>query len=89
MKKVKGFKMRSICREHVVLPEDGSLVNFNKIISFNSSAAYLWEAVGDEEFSEEKLRDLLLEHYEIDEQTASTDAANIARSWKEVGIVSE
>lgn len=81
--------MRSLGKEHIVLPEDGSLVNFNKMVSFNSSAAYLWEAVGDEEFTVEKLKDLLVEQYGIDGQVAAADAASIARSWMEVGIISE
>ncbi|MCQ2056839.1 MAG: PqqD family protein [Bacteroidaceae bacterium] len=89
MKKVKGFNMRSLCRENIILPENGSPVNFNKMIALNSSAAFLWKSVGNDEFSVDTLKELLISEYEVDEQTAMTDAGNIARSWIEVGIVSE
>ena len=87
MKKIEGFKMRQLCKEYIVLPESSKLVNFNKMISFNSSAAYLWEAVGDKEFSVEDLTKLLLDKYEVDPQTAGNDAGKIAESWINAGIV--
>ena len=79
--------MRRLCKEYIVLPESSRLVNFNKMISFNSSAAYLWEAVGDKEFSVEDLTRLLLEKYDVDPQTARIDAGKIAESWVNAGIV--
>ncbi len=81
--------MRSLGRENIILPENGSPVNFNKMIVLNSSAAFLWKSVGNEEFSVHTLKELLRSEYEVDEQTAMTDAGNIARSWIEIGIVSE
>lgn len=81
--------MRSLGREHIVLPEDGSLVNFNKMISFNSSAAYLWEAVGESDFTVSTLEKLLKDKYDVDDGTAALDADKIANSWKEIGIVED
>lgn len=89
MKKVEGFKMRSLCKENIILPENGSLVNFNKMVSLNSSAAYLWEALGDEEFTTDTVKELLMKKYGIDEELAAKDAAHIAESWVKIGIVSE
>ena len=89
MKKVEGFKMRSLGKERIILPESGSMVNFNKMISLNSSAAYLWEAIGDSEFTTDTLKELLIEKYGIDNDLAAHDAASLAESWIEIGIVSE
>lgn len=89
MKKVEGFKMRSLGKENIILPENGSLVNFNKMVSLNSSAAYLWEALGDEEFTTDTVKELLVKKYGIDEELAAKDAASIAESWVKIGIVSE
>lgn len=80
--------MRKLGREYIVVAEGRNLVNFNKMISFNESAAYLWENVTDE-FTVDDLARLLLQNYEVDEATAAKDSESIARSWIEVGLVTE
>lgn len=89
MKIKEGFKMRRLGREYIVVPESGGLVNFNKMISFNDTAAYLWEALSGKEFTVEDIKQLLLEKYEVDEEVAGADAARLARSWAETGLVEE
>ena len=81
--------MRKLGREHIVVAEGLAQGNFNKMISLNSSAAYLWEAVGEREFTTDTLKELLKEKYEIDDDLAAHDAASLAESWIEIGIVSE
>jgi len=89
MKVVEGFRMRKLCNEYIIVPESVGLVNFNKMISLNESAAYLWESIQDKgEFDEKTLADLLMEKYEVDEALATKDAAAIAQKWLEVGIIS-
>ena len=82
-----GFKMRSVGRDHIVIPEGKQLINFNKMASLNSSAAYLWEKVVDKDFTVEDLTALLVEKYEIDEQRAKEDAEKLVASLQEAGII--
>ncbi|MBQ0086526.1 MAG: PqqD family protein [Bacteroidales bacterium] len=89
MKIREGFKMRKLGREHIVVAEGSSLVNFNKMISFNDTAAYLWEALSGKEFTVEDIKQLLLEKYEVDGEVAGADAARLARSWAEAGLIEE
>ena len=90
MKVVEGFKLRSLLGENIIVAEGFSQVNFNKMISLNETAAYLWKAVSAmPQFSEDDLKDLLLEEYEVDEATAAADSAAIAAKWKEIGIVED
>ena len=89
MKKVEGLKMRRIGKEYMIIPEGAKLMDFNKMVSFNSSAAYLWESVGDKDFTVSDLAGLLIDKYGIDESIASTDAASIAAKWLEEGLVTE
>ena len=49
MKVKDGFKMRTLLGEHIVVAEGLKNINFNKMISLNASAAYLWESVADRE----------------------------------------
>lgn len=88
MKVVEGFKLRPLGEEFILVPEGGGLVNFNKMVSFNKSAAFLWNAVsGMDSFSVETLADLLVGEYGIDLETALRDSAAIADKWVESGIV--
>lgn len=86
MKLSSGFRMRRLGAEHIVTAEGAGQVNFNKMISLNSSAAYLWQSVEDKEFTVEDLADLLVEKYEIDRETALRDSAVLAEKWIEAGI---
>ena len=89
MKIKEGFILRTICGEHIVVGEGLAQVNFNKMISLNSTAAYLWGEVADKgHFSEDDLKELLLRKYDVDEATAAKDAAYIAGKWVEFGIAS-
>ena len=81
--------MRKLGKENIILAESAKLVNFNKMIVLNESAAYLWDAVGDSDFTVEKLAALLTDKYEVDGQTASADAAKVASEWVKSGIVEE
>ena len=89
MKIKEGFKMRKLGREHILVAEGSGLVNFNKMISFNDTAAYLWETLSGREFAVEDIRQLILDRYGVDEQTADADAANLAQSWAEAGLIEE
>jgi hypothetical protein len=87
MKIIDGFILREIMGQATVIGEGVEQVNFNKIITLNSSAAYLWPAVEGEDFDVAKIADLLIEEYNIDRQTAEKDAKTITDQWIEVGIV--
>ena len=82
-----GFVLRTICGQHVVSGEGTANVNFSKLVSLNDSAAYLFKAVGDGDFTPERLADLLLKEYDVDRETALKDAETLCAQWKEIGIV--
>ena len=86
MKIKEGFVLRTICGQHVVSGEGTANVNFSKLVSLNESAADLFKAVGREDFTAERLADLLLEEYEVDRETALKDAETQCAQWKEIGI---
>lgn len=88
MKVIEGFTMRRLGNEHIIVGEGANLINFNKMIALNSSAAYLWESIQGKEFVAEDLRDLLLAKYDVESSVAEEDAVKIAESWIEAGIVS-
>ena len=87
MKTKKGFKLRSICGENVIVAEGIENIDFSKIISMNESAAYLWQNIEGKEFTEKKLVDLLTAEYEVDEATARQDVATMLQQWTEAGML--
>ena len=87
MKIVDGFKLREVCGEFVVVPEGSKLVNFNKMLSLNGSAAFFWMAVEGKDFDVQTLADLLVKEYEIDSALALYDAGKILDKWVEIGEV--
>ncbi|MGN0188725.1 MAG: PqqD family protein [Candidatus Cryptobacteroides sp.] len=89
MKIIDGFRMRTIAGESVVIGEGMAQINFNKLISLNSSAALLWQSVEGKEFTVDDLCKVLLENYDITEDVARKDSEAIAKAWIEAGIVSE
>ncbi len=86
MKIKEGFTIRTICGENVVVGEGLAQVNFNKILSLNESAAYLWKAVQGKEFTVDTLTDLLMEQYEVSREQASADAAKLIDVWVKEGV---
>ena len=72
-----------------IIGEGISQVNFNKMITLNDSAAYLWQSVEGKEFSVEDLTRLLTDKYEVSDEKAAADAAALAGKWIEAGIVEE
>ena len=89
MKTVAGFKIRPLGTETVLIPEKMQTVNFNKMISLNSSAAFLWKSVVGKDFTVDDLADALVAEYGIDRELALTDSKAIAEKWIEAGIVEE
>ena len=87
MRTVEGFRLRPLGAEFIVTGESIKQVNFNKMISLNDSAAYLWREVEGKDFSVDDLADLLVARYEIDRETALKDSGAIAEKWIEAGIV--
>ena len=87
MKIVEGFRMRPLGKEFIVVGEGIKLVDFNKIISLNETAAYLWKNIEGREFDAPLLASLLEEQYEVDHETALKDSEKIIEDWVAAGIV--
>ena len=87
MKVKKGFELRQIGSENVVIASGVENINFNSIISMNSSCAWLWQQIETKEFDENTLAELLISKYNIDAATALQDAGEIAKQWLAAGII--
>lgn len=87
MKVKEGFVLRSVAGNYMVVGEGLKQIGFNKIISLNSTAAYLWESICARDFSVSDLQGLLVAKYGIDEQLAEKDATAIMEIWLKTGLL--
>ena len=87
MKTKKGFVLRNICGENIIMAEGVENIDFNNIISLNETAAYIWNNVTDKEFDIDSMTEILLEEYDVDKETARKDCATLATKWIEAGII--
>ena len=88
MKVKKGFNLREVCGEHIIVAEGDENIDFSNIISMNESSAFLWEEVQKMgTFTVDNLVELICNQYEIDETTARKDAIALAAQWGTAGII--
>ena len=87
MRIIEGFRLRDVMGQATIVGEGVGQIDFNKLITLNESAAYLWQSIEGKDFDISTLATLLMEKYGIDSVTASKDAEAIAKKWIEIGVV--
>ena len=87
MKTKKGFNLRQVCGENVIVAEGVENIDFSSIISMNESSAYLWNNIQGKEFDKNDLVELLTQEYDVDADTAATDVEALVAQWLKAGII--
>lgn len=92
MKSISGFRLRKLGNEYILVGESMELINFNKMITLNETAAFLWEHAA--QLTQEKgafdanaLCKALCEEYDVDPAQAMTDIDNTLSAWREAGVI--
>ena len=80
MKLKKGFVLREVAGETVVVPVNAEL-NFNGMITLNETAKVLWNIL-ENETTEDALVKALLGEFNVDEATAQNDVALFVQKLK-------
>ena len=87
MKTKKGFNLRQVCGENVIVAEGAENIDFSSIISMNESSAYLWNNIQGKEFDKNDLVELLTQEYDVDADTAARDVEALVAQWLKAGII--
>lgn len=88
MKIKKGFVLREVCGENVIMGEGLGAINFGKLLALNETAAWLWkQAVDMGDFTVEALVERLCEEYEVTAEEAQADVKEMIAEWQKVDIV--
>ena len=69
-----------------------ALINFNKMITLNETAAFLWEqaekaSAANGGFTSDDLTKALCSEYEVSPEQALSDVQATVASWQEAGVV--
>lgn len=87
MKKKDGFVMSSVCGEKFLMAEGVENIDFNQIITLNDTAAFLWEAMGEDEFTVEELVEKLTAEYDVSAEEAKVCIEQLLIDMKKAGVV--
>lgn len=86
MKIKKGFMLREVAGNFVVVAVGEASKKFNGVINLNESGAFLWKKLADG-IEKEKLIDALLEEYEVSKEIATADIEKFIAKLKEADIL--
>lgn len=81
------FKLNEVAGGYMLLDTAGGTVSLNRVFSMNEAAAWLWRQIGDREFDEPMLVDMICREYGVSRGVAGSDVAKMVRLWREFGML--
>ena len=87
MRFVKGLEIRQISPKSYILEDTGAGILSQKMIVFNSTAAYLWTSIGEKEFTPNEIAELLIKKYSVSQETGMKDSESIIRAWMQASLI--
>lgn len=88
MKIKKGFVLRTVCGENVIVGEGLDAINFGRMLSLNETAAFIWEKAKEYgDFTADSLAAALCREYDVDQAQALNDVKETIDNWKQLGVV--
>ena len=88
MKIKKGFVLRQVCGENVIVGEGLDAIDFGRMLCLNETAAWLWKKgmeAGD--FTADGLAAALCQEYDVDQAQALKDVKDTIDNWTKLGVV--
>lgn len=89
MKIKKGFELREICGEYLIIAHGRENIDFTRVITLNESAADIWNAVIGKSFTVKDMKNAFTELYDVDDNTAMKDSEKLLSQWIDAGLVDE
>ena len=87
MKISEKYKVREMAGEHIIVMPGRYGADMPRVVALNPTSLYLWEQLAGREFDHEEVARLLVEQYEIDPETARTDAEKWVEQLHKCGIL--
>jgi len=87
MKIKDDLNIREIAGERIAIRQGATDVDLTQVISFNTTAEWLYLQLSGKEFEEADVVRLLVDRFSIDEATALTDTRKWIRQSLDAGII--
>lgn len=87
MKKQKGYELRDVCGQKVILASGFESIDIDRMFILNDSAAFLFDAMGEDEFEVNDLVKKLLDEYNVTEDRALQSVNSFLVEMKKCGVV--
>lgn len=87
MKIDSNYKLREVCGETVALATGAQAGDMTKVACLGGSAKDIWQALWGKEFEVEDIVGYLLDHYNVDAETARKDATEWVEQMKYYGLL--
>ena len=90
MKTKKGFELRDVCGENVIIAEGIENIDFTKLINLNETAAFLWKKASERtSFTADELAADLVDAYEVTPEVARKDVDKLLAQWNGFGLLED
>lgn len=89
MKIKSGFVLEEVGGAYLAVAVGERAEEMRVLIKLNSTGAFLWNMISDEDMSEDTLVDKMIENYGIDLALAKRDVNNFVAKLKEGGLLDE
>jgi len=88
MKIKKGFVLREVCGQNVIVGEGLDAINFGRMLSLNDTAAWIWkEGMKEGEFTADSLTVAMCAKYEVAPERALADIKATLDQWLQLGVI--
>jgi len=88
MKIKKGFVLRDVCGEQVIMGEGIGALDFGRLLCLNETAAWLWKQAEQQGyFTVDSLAEALCGEYDVGAEQAKADVAAIVAEWQKVNVL--
>ena len=92
MRTIEGFKLRKLGNEYILIGETLALINFNKVITLNETAAFLWQqaealTVQNGSFTVADLCQSLCAEYDVSPDQAMADVSQTIDEWLHAEVI--
>ena len=88
MRKKPDYEIVKIEDEYMAVPVGEETLVFKGVVTLSESAAFLLEQMNQPRTMEDLL-ELLMQEYDVDEETARSDLADIIKKFLEIGLITE
>lgn len=87
MKLKSQLKLRKMGSVYMLVDALAGEVNLTNVYTLNSTAAQIWQQVGEGELVMEQLAEFVCQEYEVEYDQALEDVKALVEEWQRLGLV--